>query len=46
VGQIRCRVGEELIDKVARARDGSPIPEHSTVRVEEVLGEVVIVTKH
>jgi membrane protein implicated in regulation of membrane protease activity len=46
VGQIRCRVGEELIDKVARARDGSTIPEHTTVRVDEVLGEVVIVSKH
>jgi membrane protein implicated in regulation of membrane protease activity len=45
VGQVRCRVGEELIDKVARARDGSSIPEHTTVRVEEVLGEVVIVSK-
>jgi hypothetical protein len=38
-------VGEELIDKVARARDGAAIPEHTTVRVEEVLGEVVIVSR-
>ena len=45
VGQVRCRVGEELIDKVARARDGASIPEHTTVRVEEVLGEVVIVSR-
>jgi membrane protein implicated in regulation of membrane protease activity len=45
VGQVRCRVGEELIDKVARARDGATIPEHTTVRVEEVLGEVVIVSR-
>jgi membrane protein implicated in regulation of membrane protease activity len=45
IGQVRCRVGEELIDKVARARDGATIPEHATVRVEEVLGEVVIVSR-
>lgn len=45
VGQVRCRLGEELIDKVARARDGATIPEHTTVRVEEVLGEVVIVSR-
>lgn len=45
VGQIRCRVGEELIDKVARATDGSPIPENVVVKVDEVLGEVVIVRK-
>ena len=46
VGQIRCRLGEELIDKVARANDGVAIPENVTVKVEEVLGEVVIVRKH
>jgi membrane protein implicated in regulation of membrane protease activity len=45
VGQIRCRVGEELIDKVARTRLGEPIPENVSVRVEEVLGETVIVTR-
>jgi membrane protein implicated in regulation of membrane protease activity len=45
VGQIRCRVGEELIDKVARAGDDAGIPENTTVRVEDVLGEVVIVRK-
>jgi hypothetical protein len=45
VGQIRCRIGEELVDKVAQSRDGSAIAEHATVRVDTVLGETVIVTK-
>ena len=45
VGQVRCQVGEELIDKIARAGDGSGIPENSVVRVEDVLGEIVIVRK-
>ena len=45
VGQIRCRVGEELVDKVAQSRDGGAIAEHASVRVETVLGETVIVTK-
>ena len=45
VGQVRCQVGEELIDKIARAGDGVGIPENSVVRVEEVLGEIVIVRK-
>ena len=45
VGQIRCRVGEELVDKVAQSRDGAAIAEHASVRVETVLGETVIVTK-
>ena len=43
--QVRCQVGEELIDKIARAGDGSGIPENSVVRVEDVLGEIVIVRK-
>jgi membrane protein implicated in regulation of membrane protease activity len=46
VGQIRCRVGEELIDKIARTRDGDQIPENTAVKVEEVLGEMVIVKRH
>ena len=45
VGQVRCRVGEELIDKIAQARDGARIPENAAVRIEEVLGETVIVTR-
>ena len=43
VGQIRCRVGEELIDKIARSKDGQAIAENAVVQVEESLGEVVIV---
>jgi membrane protein implicated in regulation of membrane protease activity len=43
VGQIRCRIGEQLIDKIARARDDRAIPEYAVVRVLEVLGETVIV---
>ena len=45
VGQIRCRVGEELIDKIARTSDGIAVAENQSVQVEEVLGETVIVKK-
>jgi hypothetical protein len=45
VGQVRCRVGEELIDKIAQSRDGQPIAENTPVKIEEVLGETVIVRK-
>jgi len=45
VGQVRCRIGEELVDKIARTRDGGVVAENSAVRVEEVLGETVIVSK-
>ena len=43
VGQVRCRLGNELIDKIAQSRDGLAIPENASVRIETVLGETVIV---
>jgi NfeD-like. len=45
VGQVRCRVGEELVDKIARTEDGSAVPENAVVRIKELLGETVIVTR-
>lgn len=45
LGQVRCRVGEELVDKIARARDDSVVPENTPVVIEELLGETVIVRK-
>jgi membrane protein implicated in regulation of membrane protease activity len=46
VGQIRCRLGDELIDKIARAHDDEMIPENVSVRVEQALGEIVVVRRH
>jgi membrane protein implicated in regulation of membrane protease activity len=43
VGQIRCRIGEELIDKIARTSTGDPVAENLPVEIEDVLGETVIV---
>lgn len=43
VGQVRCVVGESMIDKIAQSRDGSAIPHNSLVRIEEIVGEAVIV---
>jgi membrane protein implicated in regulation of membrane protease activity len=45
VGQVRCRLGEELVDKVARAREPEAIGENVSVVVDEVVGETVIVKK-
>jgi hypothetical protein len=46
VGQVRCRVGEELVDKIAQSADGAAIPENVPVRIAEVLGETVVVRRH
>ncbi len=45
LGQVRCRVGEQLVDKIARARNDQAIPENAVVRIEEILGETVIVRR-
>lgn len=44
VGQIRCIVGESMIDKIAQSEDGSPIPLNASVRVVSIAGEMVIVS--
>jgi membrane protein implicated in regulation of membrane protease activity len=46
VGQVRCRLGEELVDKIAQSHDGTAIPEHASVRIDQIVGETVIVKKH
>lgn len=46
VGQVRCRIGEELVDKIAQSRDGLAIAENTPVQIEQVLGETVIVKRH
>ncbi len=45
VGQVRCCIGEQLIDKIARAQDDQAIPEHAVVLIRQVLGETVIVAR-
>jgi membrane protein implicated in regulation of membrane protease activity len=45
VGQVRVRLGEELMDKIARTRDGVSVAENASVLIDEVLGETVIVKK-
>ena len=43
-GQVRCLVGESLVEKIARSRDGGAIPHHSLVRIDEIVGEFAVVS--
>jgi len=45
VGQVRCQVGEQLVDMIARSADHQPVNENEIVRVEQVLGDTVIVRR-
>jgi hypothetical protein len=44
VGRISCRFGEERVEKLARSRDETEIKLGTTVRIEELAGEAVIVS--
>lgn len=44
VGRISCRIGEERVEKLARSRGETEIKFGTTVRIEELAGEAVIVS--
>jgi membrane protein implicated in regulation of membrane protease activity len=45
VGQVRCQVGEEMVDRIARSKDGTAIGANSLVIVEQVMGELLVVRR-
>lgn len=46
IGQVSCRIGEERVEKLARARDNREIKAGVTVRVDEVAGDSLIVSPY
>ncbi|HSK62664.1 MAG TPA: NfeD family protein [Pyrinomonadaceae bacterium] len=46
IGQVSCRIGEERVEKLARARDNREIKAGATVRVDEVAGYSLIVSPY
>ena len=46
LGQVSCRVGEERVEKLARARDDREIKAGTTVRVDEIAGDSLIVSPY
>jgi len=43
VGQVRCGLGETMIEKIAKSRDGEEISIHTPVTIEAIIGETVLV---
>jgi membrane protein implicated in regulation of membrane protease activity len=46
LGQVSCRVGEERVEKLARARDNAEIKAGAMVRVDEIAGDSLIVSPY
>lgn len=45
LGQVRCALGEAVVDKLARAVDGREIPANTPVKVESIAGETLVVRR-
>lgn len=45
LGQIRCSLGESVVEKLARAEDGGAISVNTSVKIESVVGETVLVRR-
>jgi hypothetical protein len=45
LGQVRCVLGETVVEKIARSREGEEIPANAVVRIEELVGETVLVRR-
>ena len=43
IGQITAKIGDERVERIARAKDGTEISTGSIVKVESVIGDSVIV---
>ncbi len=43
LGQVRCSLGEGIVEKIARTHDGKAVPVNTSVRIESVVGETVLV---
>jgi hypothetical protein len=43
LGQVRCALGESVVEKLARGVDGQAVPANTSVRIESIVGETVLV---
>ena len=45
VGQVRCTLGDTVVEKVARAANNEEIPVNTLVKINTIVGEVVLVDR-
>jgi hypothetical protein len=43
LGQIRCTLGDTVVEKIARSADGEAIPANVLINVDQIVGETVVV---
>jgi membrane protein implicated in regulation of membrane protease activity len=45
VGQVRCTLGDTVVEKVARASSDQEIPVNTLVKIQNLVGDVVVVDR-
>jgi membrane protein implicated in regulation of membrane protease activity len=45
MGQVRCTLGDTVVEKVARAANNEEIPVNALVRITAIVGEIVLVER-
>lgn len=45
VGQVRCALGDTVVEKVARATSNEEIPVNTLVKIHSIVGEVLLVAR-
>jgi len=45
VGQVRCTMGESVVEKIARSQDGDAISANTLVKIEAVVGDTAVVRR-
>lgn len=45
LGQVRCTLGDTVIEKIARAKDNQEIAANTVVKIEAIVGETVLVRR-
>lgn len=45
LGQIRCTVGDTVVEKIARSKDNEEIPANTVVKIDSIVGETVLVRR-
>jgi len=45
LGQVRCALGENVVEKLARTVDGGAIPANTVVKIESIIGDTALVRR-
>ncbi len=45
LGQVRCVLGESVVERIARSANGEEIPANAAVKIQNIVGETCVVSR-